>query len=233
MAFLDRLLADVVGNATGLPVRGLVRRVGAGNLLLLGGAAVAGGLIADAVARQRQSGPPPPPLPQGTASSPPPLPPLPQVPQEAPADLPPIPEPPLSPSMRLAIVRTLVAAALADGRLSDEERRSIRERLTESGLNDDEIAQVRADLAMPTTPEELAASVDDAAAAAAVYRAAWLATRADRIVEGAETAWLDRLATALGFDAVRRDAIESELVDLLREAAPPDPASTSPENETR
>jgi uncharacterized membrane protein YebE (DUF533 family) len=139
----------------------------------------------------------------------------------------------MPPSLRLAIVRTMVAAALADGRLSDEERRSIRERLTESGLNDDGIAQVRADLAMPATPEELAASVDDAAAAAAIYRAAWLATRADRTVEGAETAWLDRLATALGFDAVRRDAIDCELGNLLRAAAPPDPASAPPKNETR
>ncbi len=232
MAFLDRLLADVVGNATGLPVRGLVRRVGAGNLLLLGGAAVAGGLIVDAVAKQRHAGTPPP-VPTGTAAAPPPLPPLPPLPVDAPADLPPIPEPPLSPSLRLAIVRTMVAAALADGRLSDDERGSIRERLTESDLSDDAIARVRAELAIPAEPEELAASVEDATAAAAVYRAAWLVTRADHTVEGAETAWLERLAHALGFDAARREALESELENLLGADAPPGTACAPPENETR
>ena len=232
MAFLDRLLADVLGNATGLPVRGLVRRVGAGNLLLLGGAAVAGGLIADAMARQQRAGNPLAPQP-GTNAVPPPLPPLPPLPQVAPPELPPIPESPLPPSLQLTIVRTMVAAALADGRLSDDERSSIRERLAESDLDDAAIAQVRAELTMPASPEELAASAEDASAAAAVYRAAWLVTRSDRTVEGAETVWLDRLATALGFDAARREALASELENMLRRAALPDPVPAPPENETR
>ena len=46
MGFLDRMVADLIGDSTGLPVKGVVRKVGAKNLLLLGGIAAAGGLAA-------------------------------------------------------------------------------------------------------------------------------------------------------------------------------------------
>jgi len=233
MGFLDRMLADVVGNATGLPVRGIVRRVGAGNLLLLGGAAVAGGLVADAMARQRSSGPPPPPPTPGASGATSPQQLLPPLPPSAEDELPPLPEPPLSPALQLAIVRTMVAAALADGRLGDEERRSIRERLTESDLDDTAVARVRAELALPAEPEELAASVGDPEGGAALYRAAWLVTRADRAVERSESEWLDRLAAALGLDAARREALESDLGRLLHEEPAPEPPPSRPEDETR
>jgi len=226
MGFLDRIVADMIGDATGLPVKGLVRKVGAKNLLLLGGVAAAGGVAAHQIAQKRAQpqpgGAPPAPPPQpapGQTSSTASLPPIPT------GSIPPPPPPPATPRQRaaaekedlppdlvFAIVRTMVAAALADGHMSPEEKQTIHTRLGESGLDQDRIRQIHQDLVIPASPDELAAMIPDPAQRPALYRSAILVLLADRQVQPTERAWLDRLAAALGFDGSVRSELEKDLL---------------------
>jgi uncharacterized membrane protein YebE (DUF533 family) len=204
MGFLDRMLADLIADSTGLPVRRLVRRVGARNLLLLGGAALAGGALAHAASRDRSDhGPttpppgvaPPPPLPPpGVAPPPPPPPPPPEAIVEDPSD-------DLPAELAFALVRAMVSAALADGELAEPERRAIHDRLAESNLTPEQVAHIRRDLVVPPSPDEFTGLVDDPSHRLAVYRAAVLVVHADREVAALEREWLERLADALGLDA--------------------------------
>ena len=51
-----------------------------------------------------------------------------------------------------AIVRTMVAAALADGHLAAEEKELVHKRLGESGFTEEETRQIHQDLALPPSP---------------------------------------------------------------------------------
>lgn len=206
MAFLDRLVADVITKSTGVNARSFVRAVGGKNMILLGGAAIAGALAVD---KMRQSG-------QPTASSgaapPPPLPPLPNA--SATPKLPPLP-PPIPPPTELVygIVRTMVSAALADGEMHAEEKELIDARLGESGLSAEQIAQVRKDLVVPAAPSELSTMVTAKEDRETLYRFGALVVLADDVVADEEKTWLETLASALGIDAERRRAIEGELFE--------------------
>ncbi|MEM8930461.1 MAG: DUF533 domain-containing protein [Acidobacteriota bacterium] len=112
-----------------------------------------------------------------------------------------------------AITRAMVAAALADGHLDDRERTLVDGRLDDSGLTEEQIAQIRRDLVLPPQADTLAEMVDDDEARAAVYRFAGLVVLAADGVSELERAWLDRLASALGFDDTRREALETELFE--------------------
>lgn len=277
MRFLDNVVSGMISNATGLPARRLVRKVGAGRLLLLGGAAAAGSLAAGRSAAWppqasalpvpgtkatgaspskppatpppvrlptlRQMGPAPPPTPMGKPTVgpvPPPPPPwvTPQLPVEplpdpepepcelvSTPDLPPPPpetqatdeEPGLSPSLSYAVVRTLLAAALADGDMAPEERRLIDSHLNEEGLDADQVRQIRRELVVPATPQKLATLVSPADADV-LFRAAVLGARADGAVSGEEQAWLDRLAAALGLPQERQRALQTDFLESLEKS---------------
>ncbi len=118
----------------------------------------------------------------------------------------------LSPEATLAGVRTVIAAALADGVLADAERRVIDQHLENPALLPEQAAQARADLDGPLAPQALAALVDDVAAAEVLYRLAAAVMLADDSVSPEERAWLDTFAEALGFDAPSKAAIEGSLV---------------------
>lgn len=212
MGFLDRMLADMIADSTGLPVRRLVRRVGARNLLLLGGAALAGGALAHAASRDRSdrgptTPPPPPPPPAGVAPPPPPPPPPPTATVEDQSD-------DLPAGLAFALVRAMVSAALADGKLAEPERRAIHDHLAESNLTPEQVAQVRRDLVVPPSPDELASLIDDPSHRLAVYRAAVLVVHADREVAALEREWLERLAEELGLDAQVQNHVLRELESL-------------------
>ena len=70
----------------------------------------------------------------------------------------------LPPEVTYAVVRTMVAAALADGHLAPEEKAIIQKHLGESGLSEAQTAQVHQDLVLPPGPAELAALAGDAEA---------------------------------------------------------------------
>jgi uncharacterized membrane protein YebE (DUF533 family) len=228
MGFLDKMVADLVADSTGLPVRGLVRRAGVKNLLLVGGAVAAGGVAAGALAnRSRQpSGapatpPPPPPHAQPAAAN---LPPVPTA--QAPPNLPPVPVPPPGPAppataddpdpdTLYAMIRAMVGAALADGSMAPEERAAIQNHLGDSGLSAERQQQVHRDLVLPPTPTEIAAHCPEPGREP-VYRSAVLVTLSDRDLSPLERQYLDRLAEALGLAPARQHAgIRDQLLARL------------------
>ena len=201
MAFLDRFVSDIIKKSTGFNARSIVRMVGGKNILLLGGAALAAALAADKM---------------GGSEKPtqPAVQPVPPVPNATPPPLPAAP-PPLPPPQELlfAIVRTMVAASLADGQQHDDEKELINKRLGESGLSLEQIQQVHADLAKPPTSAELAALVDNAHDSELLYRFGALVVLADDNVSDGEKAWLTELAKALGIDAARHQVLDGEIFE--------------------
>ena len=230
MGLLDRLAADLISDSIGVSprmTRRLVRRAVGSPLLLAGGAALAGALIGEMV-RGQQAGatggpstwappgsvPPPPPPPPGAqgavggatpAWSPPPPPPAADAGDESGA------EPELPAATLYAVVRTMVAAALADGALSPTERARIQDKLGSGELPEEQAAQVRRDLLRPASPAELAAMVESDGERELLYRFAALVTRTDAGVSPTEAAWLGTLAAALGLYPERAKALEAEL----------------------
>lgn len=226
MGFLDRLVSDMIGESIGVNPRRLIRMVGGRNLLMMGaGAALAGG-VASAMARgQEPEGgklpsqmtgqaqprgdipPPPPPPPETRARTVPPPPPPPPPPVEPSAEE----EVELPPEATYAVVRAMVAAALADGHLGEREKEVIQARLDESGLSEAEKRQIHRDLVLPPTPAEVAALVPAGEARELLYRFAALVVLADGHASDLERGWLERLARASEIDAARVAELEKEI----------------------
>jgi uncharacterized membrane protein YebE (DUF533 family) len=109
------------------------------------------------------------------------------------------------------LLRAMIAAARADGRLDGEERRRLFDRIVGLDLGEAERADLYAELEKPVTPDQLAAAVVGPAQAAEVYAASLLAIDVDT---PAERAYLSLLAGRL--------ALDDELVaSLHREAGIP------------
>lgn len=182
--------------------------------------------------------PPPPGAPQSSAQ--PLLPPLPPVPSSGtPAWVPPPPPPPapaavasepgtgtepaadaedapdleagLPPHLLFPVVRTMVAAALADGTLSASERARIEPHLMSGELPEEQAAQIRRELVMPATPVELAAMATTDGERELLYRFAALVTATEAGVSTLESIWLGNLGEALGISTERARALEAEL----------------------
>lgn len=212
MAFLDRLVSDLIHKSTGFNARPIVRSVGGKNILLLGGAAIAAAVAADKMSKSSEPAPnavppPPPPLPPpvpGTKAAPPPPPP-PPIPETSAAE-PELPEP-----LLFAIVRTMVAGALADGEMQAEEKELIQNRLGESGLSPEHISQVQKDMVIPPGAHELKGLVDEPTDRELLYRCGALVVLADGSASELERAWLEKLGGALDLDTDKRQSIEREL----------------------
>lgn len=166
--------------------------------------------------------PPPPPAPVATApSAPQPTPPVPPPPapgtaapgtESAGTAVEPVgAETDLPAPLLFAVVRTMVAAALADGALGATERTRIQERLAGGELPEAQAAQVRSELLVPAVPDELAAMVTGAAEAEVLYRFAALVLNADGGITATERAWLARLGEALDLPPGRCRELEAEL----------------------
>lgn len=226
MGFLDRLVGDMIERGTGYNARKMVRRVGGRNIMLLGGALVGGALLeqkmrggsATSFSGPRSSG--------GTATTVPPRssaagspPPPPPPPEGARAAVPPPPPPgaggadereEIPVELLFAIVRTMVAASLADGELAPDERSVIEARLGEAPFSQDQIERVRKELLLPATPSELATLVEGEDREV-LMRFGLLVALAHEGVSEAERAWLGRLAAALELDAERMKELEAEI----------------------
>ncbi len=210
MAFLDRMVSDLIRKSTGVNARSFVRAVGGKNMILLGGAAIAGALAVDKMRRPATPAAP-------SARPRPPLPPqLPPVPRTAASNQePPALPPPIPPPQELvyAIVRTMVSAALADGEMDSAEKQLLDKRLDESGLSTEQVVQIRKDLVIPAAPVELSGLVVDRDDKETLYRFGALVILADDAVAETEKAWLESLAAALEIDAARRQAIDKDLFE--------------------
>jgi uncharacterized membrane protein YebE (DUF533 family) len=165
---------------------------------------------------------------QGQASTPPPARPLPDreadramgkgappatgprcVPQTgSPYVAPAAPPPAAEEQENLLLIRTMVAAAKADGAVDATERAAIAGQLDAAELTAEERDFVLADFDQPLAPEALAAQAGDPMLRARLYAAAVAAMGE---VSGPERAWLDRLAKSLGLDRKAAAAIEERL----------------------
>ncbi len=241
MGFLDRMVSSAIRRSTGLNVHRAVRGIGAGKLLMMGGAAIAGALAAEKMGKSQpstaggrySSGAGDTVTPAGTpAGTPPPLPPLPAAGPQAVPPLPPLPSLPPLPAIPTSetpveeeavpaellfpLARTMVAAALADGTLAAEERELIDSHLTDGGLSEAQVAQLREEMSNPASVSELVAGVSELAHRQALYRAALLVVRADGEVAASENRWLALLGAALQLDGDHLRELEEDLLGSLR-----------------
>lgn len=105
----------------------------------------------------------------------------------------------------LLFLRTMVAAAAADGQIDETERSRIIKGLTEAGIDPDATRWLDTEMASPADVEELAANVNDPEKAAQVYSAARIAIDPDTIQE---REFLNQLAEALDLDPDVRAQID-------------------------
>jgi uncharacterized membrane protein YebE (DUF533 family) len=97
------------------------------------------------------------------------------------------------------LIRVMIAAAAADGRIDDNEKAKIIGSFEQmGGFNDEARAFVNAELANPASAEDLAAAVTSPEMAVQVYTAARVAIETD---SQAEKNFLGSLASNLGVDA--------------------------------
>jgi uncharacterized membrane protein YebE (DUF533 family) len=226
---IERLLGSVIeGALTGRRKRGrgalrFLRggaRGGASPFLnastLLTLAGVAWGVF-ETVTSQQAAGAGPAPAPTRPSQMPPPLASAPGA-SSAPGPVvvpPPLPVPPTSPSSVAPgpvtsgvarIIRLTVAAARADGTLTDLERSSILSHARQVGAE----AIVEEELRAPTPLPALVAGLEPGAQRDDFYTLAFSIVRADESVSDAERAWLADLASALAFSADRVASLESQ-----------------------
>jgi uncharacterized membrane protein YebE (DUF533 family) len=111
----------------------------------------------------------------------------------------------------LLFLKTMVAAASADGHIDETERARIVKGLTEAGIDPDSSRWLDTEMASPADVEELAANVNDPEKAAQVYAAARIAIDPDTMQE---REFLNQLAGALDLDPSTRRQID-ETADSL------------------
>jgi uncharacterized membrane protein YebE (DUF533 family) len=171
-----------------------------GNLVKLGGLAVIGGLAYKAYQNQQTSAAPASGSEEAVAQSALSLPetsrfhPVSQTEDDA-----------------LLFLRTMVAAAAADGHIDQAERARIVQGLTEAGIDPDASRWLETEMASPADVEELAANVNDPDKAAQVYAAARIAIDPDTIQE---REFLHQLAEALDLDPALRTQIDDTVGGL-------------------
>jgi uncharacterized membrane protein YebE (DUF533 family) len=133
--------------------------------------------------------PPPPPAPVGFSASG-----LTQAPV-APAQVP----------EALLVIRSMIAAAAADGLIDGNEREAILGRAHAAGLDPDDLAALRAELAQPLSMPELIAQTP-AHLAAEIYAAALVTISIDT---EAEQRWMQRLAEGLKLETAQRAELDA------------------------
>ena len=174
-------LIDAIGGATGggrgsglAALAGLAGMMGVGGRLGKGaGLAALGGLALHALENhQRRQGVEP------RESG------LPEAPQETVSD-----------GDAVLMIRAMVAAANADGRIDEDEQRRIEEQLAKASVSDEERDFVAREIRQPAGVEELAREARTPELAQQVYAASLLAMTAD---SAAEQSYLRYLADRLG-----------------------------------
>lgn len=143
--------------------------------------------------------------------------------QPLPAMSPPPPPPPAPAAMMappaapnalvpeaLLVIRSMIAAAAADGLIDGNEREAILGRAQDAGLDADNLAALRQELAQPLSMPELLAQTP-AHLAAEVYAAALITISVDT---EAERRWMQRLAEGLKLDDSQRAELDAQFASL-------------------
>lgn len=157
-----------------------------------GGVALLGGLAYSAWQKHRQ-GVSPSSAPAGATAPPP----VPLAPPEATAFVPAESDAPAREALGILLMRTMIAAAKADGKLDGDESRAIRGKLAELDLPEAERSRLLQEVASPASVHEIALQATGPEMGAEVYLAALMAIETDT---DEERAWLAQLAQALGLD---------------------------------
>jgi|GEM_PF-268624 len=161
--------------------------------------------------------------PSGGSLPPPPPPGSPPMPAPGPAWSA-APRPPMAPPMAppgpppadpgrqdtMLLIRTMIAAAAADGHIDASERAAILERAISAGLDADSQRVLLAELNAPAGIDQILAHARPDLAPA-IYGAARLAITVDTDVE---RYWLERLVAGLGLSAAQRANVDAELAAL-------------------
>ncbi|WP_379066913.1 tellurite resistance TerB family protein [Mesorhizobium sp. UC22_110] len=122
----------------------------------------------------------------------------------------------------LTIVRAMIAAAKADGRIDEEERGKIINKVSLSGLGAEATEFLKEALAAPADVDALASAARNEAQKIELYTASRLAIEPDT---RAERGYLDMLAGRLGLDDKLVDHIEAT-VSAAKEPVPASGANT-------
>jgi Uncharacterized protein conserved in bacteria len=134
----------------------------------------------------------------------------------------PAPDSPAQEELGKTLVRAMIAAAKADGRIDAEEKEAIFERLKQMPLSAEEKAWVFDELSSPLDIDAVVARADTPEHAAEIYAASLVAISADT---AAEQAYLQALAAKLKLDP----ALVAEIHRQAGEKAPqPTAAPASP-----
>ena len=104
-------------------------------------------------------------------------------------------------------MRTMVAAALADGELSGEERSMVLGRIDDADLPEEAVRRIHQDLVLPPTPDELAALATTPEARETLYRLA----AAVLVADGEASATGARMAGAAGGGVRHRAGAQAAL----------------------
>lgn len=160
-----------------------------------------------------QSAPPPPPgapaAAPGKPLTPPPLGAVPPLPPSPPGAVPPPAPVVAAPSGdAVLLIRGMIAAAYADGRLDDDERRQIMERLGGIGLDEEERRFLEEQLASPPNLDDLISRVNTPALARQMYTVSLLAITVDT---PAERDYLKDLARRLYLSDAMVASVHAEL----------------------
>lgn len=110
----------------------------------------------------------------------------------------------------LLVIRSMIAAAAADGLIDGNEREAILGRAQDAGLDADDLAALRQELAQPLSMPELLAQTP-AHLAAEVYAAALITISVDT---EAERRWMQRLAEGLKLDDSQRAELDAQFAPL-------------------
>jgi uncharacterized membrane protein YebE (DUF533 family) len=111
-------------------------------------------------------------------------------------------------ALGLILVRAMIAAAKADGRLDGQETAQILQGFDTHGLSDADRADLMNELAHPVDLEQLVAAATTPPVAVEIYVAARTAIDPDT---AAEKAWLQMLAARLGLEDGLPERVEQEL----------------------
>lgn len=116
------------------------------------------------------------------------------------------PEPDLGDAKALLLIRAMIAAANADGRISPEEQRRILDSLDAAQAEPEDRRIVEAELRAPRPLDEIVREVRDAETAEQVYLASELAVSGGSEVD---RQYLAYLASRLGLSEARRGELDS------------------------
>jgi uncharacterized membrane protein YebE (DUF533 family) len=105
----------------------------------------------------------------------------------------------------------MIAAALADGEMGEQERSMVLDHIESADLPEDQVQRLRQDLVLPPGPTELARMAPVPEARETLYRLAAVVLMADGKATETERQWLGRLAGAFEIGEERKEEMEREM----------------------